>query len=164
MGDRWIWGVTTLDQLAMVYMLVPLAQRPAGVTSVFVGYLVLAALAWLVNPLAVVDAIRSRPGPVLEVRAAVATAAARQPAPLPVDAVDRTEDALPASDSHPDSTGDSPSVPMRIAADLTLGVRITLAIMAVAMAWMLLAMQQMDSSDMHHNHHADMSPSLSWSR
>lgn len=119
-AERGIWVAAMGDQLAMVYMVIPLAARPAGLTALVVAYLVAAAAVWVAG-----RAWLTR------VRRAAATAGW-----------------TPGVRAGP---GSAPTF------GPTVGVRLSLAAMAVAMAWMLLAMQAMEGPAAHGHHHGGAS-------
>jgi hypothetical protein len=115
--DRRVWAASMLDQVLMAYMLLPPAARPAALTSVAIAYLVAAAVAWLLVPERFTCMTPPRGVPVRQ-RLAVAVG-------------DRPMVAAPQRFSS------------RLVGNLTTGVRLTLTVMALVMAWMLLAMQLM---------------------
>lgn len=132
--DRRVWVAGTVDQLLMVYMLAPLTQRPAVLTYAAVAYLVVAAVAWLLVPEKQPGMTSFRgdldPGPGGLRRVALAPSRSSVAvAPVAVSAVavaPRTSPADHAPSSH-----------------LTTGVRLTLTVMSLAMAWMFVSMQLM---------------------
>lgn len=138
--DRRVWAASMADQALMVYMLLPIAQRPAALTYVAAAYLVAAAAAWLVVPERFTCMTPQRGVPVRDRPA--------PPGPAPVGP--RTGEASVAGGSvalrsRTDSAA-TQRFSLRLASNLTTGVRLTLMAMALAMAWMLLAMQAMSAS------------------
>lgn len=115
--DRRVWAASMFDQVLMAYMLLPPAARPAALTSAAIAYLVAAAVAWLLVPERFTCMTPPRGVPV---RQRVAVAVREQP--------------IVAAPQRFSS---------RLAGNLTTGVRLTLTVMTLAMAWMLLAMQAM---------------------
>jgi hypothetical protein len=111
--DSRVWAASMLDQVLMAYMLLPPAARPAALTSAAIAYLVAAAVAWLLVPEKFTCITPPRG---VAVRQRVTVAVREQPTV-----------AAPQRFSS------------RLVGNLTTGVRLTLMAMALAMAWMLLA-------------------------
>ncbi len=118
-APSWPWLASTVDMAVMTYMSLPRDDRPAWITYVAIAYLLVETLLWL-----------------------VATApSAAPPSDLPEAAADERTDGATAT-----AVRTRPSALARLnrpESDVTLGVRTTLAIMSLSMAWMLLAMQTM---------------------
>lgn len=123
-----LWIASATDMLAMTYMLIPPMSRPATLTWVVVAYLAVQTLAWATGAW----------GRLPLYRPATPTPGGALPAPVPPAgghsalAPETTMTATPASTAGPSRTG--------LSGHTTPGVRVTLAIMAAAMAYMLAAM------------------------
>lgn len=129
--DRRVWAASMADQALMVYMLLPIAQRPAALTYVAAAYLVAAAAAWLVVPERFTCMTPQRGVPVRD-------------RPAPLDSISaQTRPAAAVAVLGPSlATATAPHrLSVRLVSNLSAGVRLTLMVMALAMAWMLLAMQ-----------------------
>lgn len=121
-----LWIASAADMLAMTYMLIPAMARPAALTWIVVAYLGLQALAWAIGAWARLPLYRPSPG----------EPGVSQPAPT-----------TPVSEPPhaPHATVTAPAIQAATAARtglsgrITLDVRITLAIMAASMAYMLAA-------------------------
>lgn len=131
----WLWAASTVDMMAMLYMSLPATHRSAIATYLFLAYLCVEVLLWSLAPLG--RAVPAEPG-------RVAAAAGRAGDALPQEGA-ADGGAGPgtllktAAGPH---TGHHPTGRLGAAA-LTLGVRMTLAVMSASMAWMLIAMQTM---------------------
>lgn len=121
----WVWLATTLDIAIMTYMSTPARQWAALLTYLVVAYLVVETLLWLTAR------IPDSGGP------------ARAGAPAEQHTLDSTT-------SHGGVLIlTRPIVALwhnRPESDVTTGVRLTLAVMSLSMAWMLIAMQNMQMS------------------
>jgi hypothetical protein len=118
-----LWVASALDTLAMTYMLLPAAAQPAGVSWVFVAYLVCQMLAWA---LGLWDRV-----PVFQPPAAAAVATA--PATMPRSRVVQTARPAPAVPT-------SGKRAVGLTAHCSPTIRISLAVMAASMAYMLAVM------------------------
>jgi hypothetical protein len=136
--DRRVWAASMLDQVLMAYMLLPLADRPAALTYPAVAYLVAAAVAWLVVPERFTCMTPQRGVPVRD-RPAPSDPAPIRPRSGGVAVVGR---AVPQRTARPATSGAAQRLSVRLASNVTTGVRLTLMAMSLTMAWMLLAMQQ----------------------
>lgn len=119
-----LWVLATIDMAAMTYLSLPMADRNAGVTYAAVAYLCAGALFWLLNPL------RRSGSP----RAGTST---RRLAAVVADPGEQSAEAQ----RRLDKAAATPREEAALASDVTPGVRVTLAVMAVSMAYMLTAMQ-----------------------
>jgi hypothetical protein len=130
--DRRVWAASMADQALMVYMLLPIAPRPAALTYLAVAYLVAAAAAWLVVPERFTCMTPQRGVPVRD-----------RPAPSgPASARARPAAAVAVLGRSLATTTAAQRLSVRLVSNLSAGVRLTLMVMALVMAWMLLAMQQ----------------------
>jgi hypothetical protein len=111
--DSRVCAASMVDQVLMAYMLLPPAARPAALTSVAIVYLVAAAVAWLLVPEQFTCMTAPRGVPVRQ-RVAVTVHE------LPIVAAPQRFSS-------------------RLVGNLTTGVRLTLTVMTLTMAWMLLA-------------------------
>lgn len=125
---NWLWAATTVDMAAMTYMALPAADRPATISYLAIAYLAVEVVIWLSDPVPRLRALlRTRtpqPRP--------------DPAPPPTGGGTATR-ARPAYRATTAAERES----VRLAADVTVAVRATLAVMSASMIWMLLAMQTM---------------------
>jgi hypothetical protein len=134
--DRRVWAASMADQALMVYMLLPIAQRPAALTYLAVAYLVAAAAAWLVVPERFTCMTPQRGIPVRN-------------RPAPLDSISRQARpgaAVAVLGPSSATTTVAQRFSVRLVGNLTTGVRLTLMVMALAMAWMLLAMQAVSAA------------------
>jgi hypothetical protein len=120
----WVWLATSLDMAIMTYMSTPADHFPAILTYLAAAYLLFEALLWL---------------------------SARIPDPgAPTRPGASTEQQTPGTASHGAVlTLTRPIIALwnnRPESDVTTGVRLTLAVMSLSMTWMLVAMQNMQSS------------------
>lgn len=134
--DKRVWAAVAADQLLMTYMLLPLADRPAALTYPAVAYLVAAAAAWLVVPERFTCMTPQRGVPVRDRPA--------PPNPSPADA--RSVGAVALRGRPQATSAVAQRLSIRLAGNLTTGVRLTLMVMALSMAWMLLAMQAVSAA------------------
>lgn len=118
-----LWVASGVDMLAMTYMLLPLAAQPADVSWVFVTYLACQMLAWTLG-------LWDR-APMLQPAAAASVASA--PATTPTS---RVGQALRPAPTVPGS-GDRV---VGLTAHCTPAIRVSLAVMAASMAYMLAVM------------------------
>lgn len=120
-----LWALAAVDMLAMAYMLLPMAFRPGWLTFVFVVYLAGQVVAWAFGAWDRLPVFRPS-GTTSEASARGRAAAGRSDGP-----------ALLATDPVPEY--DAGSV-VGLTTHSTVAVRVTLAIMAAGMAYMLAVM------------------------
>ncbi|MGH3571972.1 MAG: hypothetical protein ACRDUW_09120 [Pseudonocardiaceae bacterium] len=117
-----LWVASAVDMLVMTYMLLPPAARPAGVSWVLVGYLACQVLAWA---LGLWDHVPVLPAPATLAPVRVTTPATEQghaPPPATIIPV-RSRDQV-----------------LGLTAHCTPAIRVSLAVMAASMAYMLAVM------------------------
>ncbi|MGH3827111.1 MAG: DUF5134 domain-containing protein [Pseudonocardiaceae bacterium] len=115
-----LWVVSAVDMLAMTYMLLPPATRPTVVNWVFVAYLACQVLAWALGLWDQVPALQPAP-------------AALGSVPVTTPATERVHSAPPAT-VIPAHSGDRV---LGLTAHCTPAIRVSLAVMAASMAYML---------------------------
>jgi hypothetical protein len=120
-----LWVASAVDTLAMTYMLLPPAAQPTGVRWVFIAYLACQTLAWALGLWDRVPVFQPAPsalGPVPATRATATTGRVQAVA---------TAMAIPAQ------SGDRV---LGLTAHCTPAIRVSLAVMAASMAYMLAVM------------------------
>ncbi|MCH0559715.1 DUF5134 domain-containing protein [Streptomyces sp. MUM 16J] len=139
-----LWVASAVDMAAMAYMLLPAHTRPSAVSWVFVVYLAGQTLAWTAGVWARIPTLRT------PVTAPTVTPA---PAPVTTSAPGAMPLPAPAGSGHSGSGSGSSAVSdpggrsgggLRpgggLVADGSPGIRISLAVMAAGMAYMLAVM------------------------
>lgn len=116
-----LWLATAVDMLAMTYMWLPTAARPTVLTWVFVAYLVGQMLAWATGLWSHIPVLRPAAAATTSM---LATTASRQPSA--------------SSTAAAQAMGISRAV--GLPADPRPDVRVSLAVMAASMGYMLAAM------------------------
>ncbi|ASU81359.1 DUF5134 domain-containing protein [Actinopolyspora erythraea] len=124
-----LWLLSTVDMLAMVYMLLPPATRPDWLNWVFVVYLACQAVAYGLGTWDRLPVFTSRAP--TSVAAGAATAA-------PEHTRDHEHTVTPLTAEPAPDPAAGPVV--GLVAHSSLGVRVTLAVMAASMAYMLAVM------------------------
>lgn len=135
---NWLWAGATVDMLAMTYMTLPTHDRDETLTYLFVAYLAVEVVIWLSNPL---PRWFTRQMTTIPQSDPDISGPRTQPDPVtPAGTLSLTR----LKSHHTGETCES----MRLVADVTIGVRITLAVMSASMGWMLIAMQTMQATGM----------------
>jgi hypothetical protein len=120
-----LWMASAVDMLAMTFMLLPSAAQPAAVRSVFVAYLTCQMLAWalgLWDYVPVLQPVPPPPGPVPGPRATATTRRVQAVAPITAILAHNRDRVL------------------GLTAHCTPAIRVSLAVMAASMAYMLAVM------------------------
>lgn len=118
-----LWVASAVDTLVMTYMLLPAAARPAGVSWVLVGYLACQVLAWALGLWDHVAVLQPAP-------------AASAPMPVTTPATEQVHAPAPATTNPARSRNRV----LGLTAHCTPGIRVSLAVMAASMAYMLAVM------------------------
>ncbi|MGB7795292.1 MAG: hypothetical protein WBL53_03380 [Pseudonocardiaceae bacterium] len=120
-----LWVASAVDMLTMTYMLLPSAAQPAGLRWVFIAYLAWQILAWALGLWDRVPVLQPAPSPLGPVPATRATATTG------------TVQAVAAATAIP---APSEGRVLGLTAHCTPAIRISLAVMAASMAYMLAVM------------------------
>ncbi len=134
---NWLWAASAMDMLVMAYMTLPAAERDVVLTTVALAYLGVEIVIWLSDP---VPRLRS----LLHRRALAPTGPPPTSGVVAERAGEPSVDAGPAVAAAEDRSVEAAECEtVRLAADVTIAVRVTLAVMSASMVWMLLAMSTM---------------------
>ncbi|MFZ0121089.1 MAG: hypothetical protein WAN20_02855 [Pseudonocardiaceae bacterium] len=120
-----LWVASAVDTLAMTYMLLPYAAQPAGVRWIFIAYLACQILAWALGLWDRVAVLQPALPPILPVPTTGVTAS-----------TGRVQAVAPAT-AIPAQSGDRV---VGLTAHCTPAIRVSLAVMAASMAYMLAVM------------------------
>ncbi|MGH2843585.1 MAG: hypothetical protein ACRDKL_08375 [Solirubrobacteraceae bacterium] len=133
--SNWLWAASAVDMMAMTYMALPADDRDDGLTYAFVIYLAAEVVTWLSDPLPRLCA--------RQVRALVRRRGSDLVAGVPAAGGETRSGTMKQAPLRPVVSSAAACESIRLVADVTLGVRVTLAVMSASMGWMLVAMQTM---------------------